>query len=276
MKTIIRWITVMTASLAFSSMFWIAVYVALLPDAPLYSTLDMLSFRIAFSVLTVLVAAGFVLNLKARQWIIAFAYAGLLVVIISISHAYLWGYEGQVNLTENEEPSLAENILLHKGPLSRPEVKPVTLFSVEDDKVVLVGPDGKESTLRAFELGPAPYLIISTNNGDLIESRYIKVLPGERKFFLIGFIPYKFIIEEAEEGLFHIELWRGKRLISQGEIGGDRTVMTDEVVVSIRDTRAWAGIRQRERPGEFSAVVGLIIFAFTFLLSLKKKGVRVV
>ena len=261
------------AAIAVSTVFWLSAWVKLEPEMPFYSAFDMLSFRVFACALAVSLVIGLFLS---RRPAVALSLGGLVISVCSLAFAYLFGFDAMVYLTEGEAAYFREGnaYVYHAGPLSEPDIEGLGLVEADSGgKGLTVIKEGKKSfvgrrgakaggmRLKPVEGGQSPVFVWRTETGE-VEAMHIKVRPdGQRDFFLIGYLPYKYVISSGAEGVFRLEAWRGKRLISRESLKKGEVVKTGNVDVTIEEVRKWAGISVRKRPGEGIAALGLAISA---------------
>uniref|UniRef100_C6E628 Uncharacterized protein n=1 Tax=Geobacter sp. (strain M21) TaxID=443144 RepID=C6E628_GEOSM len=285
--------------LACSLALWYLLLAACEAVKPGWQALDLTSFRVWGFLLILNLVAGVAAAWRDKARLRLSLSLAALLLLIAAAYCYLFQFEGALSLAEGEnyEPFPTSFSSGHKGLLAPFPQASFTLTRVEPDgkagrAVIVQRGAGIEidrdwrrigaGEIRFKGSAQGPLVVVSSKEKGELERSYVKIdlEQGKEQSFEFDTLPYQFLLRKEkpkgkEQGLFHLEVRRGKMSLFDGVARLGQKVPVQGIEVAIEGERKFALLEMRTRRGlvVMQAAAALFALAAIMAIAVRIKGV---
>jgi hypothetical protein len=255
------------------------------------------SVRIWAGALGLCAVANIAVAIRRRRLAWALALLALEAVLAQGLAWAAWRFDGTLNAGVGEPRAPWER--KDAGPLARsPAVEVLDLPTAPGGSARLLF-DGREVSLplgRATEVGggtfvavqgpfPAPSFEVLGPDGVLVEKGLVKIAPGKREWFMVGFLPHRLYLRVAEGApgadprspeRLHLRVQRGKLRVLERDVASGERVTFERLSFAFGPGDLWARVEVHHAPPVWPGLaLAAAIFAGALALgAAERRGAR--
>ncbi len=235
---------------------------------PLERALEAWSVRIWLAAVAACTAAGLAAALRGRQLVRALTLLAVAAAIVQLLAWWALRFDGTLSAGIAESGAPWEE--KEAGPLAKPPVVELLELPADQGASARLRVDGREVSLplgRAIRVQgatsltvrgpfPAPSFEVLGPDGARVEAGLVKVDPGKRAWFMVGFLPHRLYLGVPEGGLganprsperLHLRVQRGKLRVLDRDVSPGERVTFERISFTFGPGDAWARVEVRRR-----------------------------